>query len=358
MMQTSGGMPVRVPNFERHAVELARLADALLVNNRRVRGGYYRGSGGIITPTTRPGAEHRHRDTLTPAILERHFAARRCEDLVGLHSGSPAPASLARWIAIDIDKHSDNDDPERNVNAAIHWHDVLCGLGMRPWLVASNGDGGYHLWDIFGKPVPLAEAYRYARWLIRDWSDWLEAEPEAFPKQAELAPWGQAGSIGNWLRLPGRHKSRDYCSAVWDGERWRYGPDAASWLLGTSGDDPRLIARAAGNWNPERTEGRRPNPFCRPAPATDPAGSRYGFGALKRIAQEVVSAPLHTRNVALNRGAFALGQLVAAGHLDPCGAAEVLHAAAIAAGLTESETVRTIRSGIIAGIRKPRSVRP
>src|SRR5262249_31249996 len=93
--------------------------------------------------------------------------------------------------------------------------------------------------------------------------------------------------------------------------------------------------------------------YC-PSPTTNPAGSRYGLGALKRIAQEVAGAQIHTRNTTLNRGAFAAGQLAAAGHLDPCGAAEVLHAAAVAAGLTKSETVRTNHSGMLAGGRKPR----
>src|SRR5262249_48687087 len=160
-----------------------------------------------------------------------------------------------------------------------------------------------------------------ARWLIRDWSDWLEAEPEAFPKQASLAQWGQDGSIGNWLRLPGRHKSRDFCSAVWDGDCWQFGPDAATWLLATSGDDPPLLASAVADWPPGRSGGPGARHFYRSAPLTDPTGSRYGLGALRRIARDVFRAPSRTRNITLNCGAFAVGQLAAAGHLDPYGAA-------------------------------------
>src|SRR5262249_48951938 len=55
----------------------------------------------------------------------------------------------------------------------------------------------------------------------------LTAPPETFPKQPRIRP----GKYGNWLRLPGRHHTRDHWSRVWDGERWLDGADAVSYIL-------------------------------------------------------------------------------------------------------------------------------
>ena len=62
-----------------------------------------------------------------------------------------------------------------------------------------------------------------------------------------------------------------------------------------------------------------------------------------------------TRNVTLNRAAFSLGQLVAAGLIPPIPVITSLIGAARHAGLTEEEAVRTVRSGMDAGARKPRA---
>jgi Bifunctional DNA primase/polymerase, N-terminal len=60
------------------------------------------------------------------------------------------------------------------------------------------------------------------------------------------------------------------------------------------------------------------------------------------------------RNDTLNRSAFALGQLVAAGLLDRRTVERELTAAALAVGLGRVETARTISSGLNAGSRRPR----
>jgi hypothetical protein len=70
-----------------------------------------------------------------------------------------------------------------------------------------------------------------------------------------------------------------------------------------------------------------------------------------------------SRNDTLNRAAWALGRLVAAGLLDPGEVVSRLSAAARTAGLGRAETARTIRSGLGAGVRlgatldRPRSRR-
>jgi hypothetical protein len=97
-----------------------------------------------------------------------------------------------------------------------------------------------------------------------------------------------------------------------------------------------------------------------PAPrlpvATDRAqGRAYAMAALRAETERVAAARPGTRNVTLNRAAFSLGQLVAAGLIPPIPVITSLIDAARYAGLPEEEAVRTVRSGMEAGARKPRA---
>ena len=100
-------------------------------------------------------------------------------------------------------------------------------------------------------------------------------------------------------------------------------------------------------------------------PASQPAGGdsgragRYAQAALQREAARVRAAPPGSCNDTLNRAAFNLGQLVAAGLLD----AEQVHAVLLAAALEapatghadrERKATATIASGLRAGAAKPR----
>jgi Bifunctional DNA primase/polymerase, N-terminal len=84
-------------------------------------------------------------------------------------------------------------------------------------------------------------------------------------------------------------------------------------------------------------------------------GRAYAMGALRAETERVASARPGTRNDTLNRAAFSLGQLVTAGLLPPIGVITSLVDAARYAGLPEDEAVRTVRSGMAAGARKPRA---
>ena len=91
-------------------------------------------------------------------------------------------------------------------------------------------------------------------------------------------------------------------------------------------------------------------------PVTDRAqGRAYAMAALRAETERVASARPGTRNVTLNRAAFSLGQLVAAGLIPPIPVITSLIDAARYAGLPEDEAVRTVRSGMEAGARKPRA---
>jgi Bifunctional DNA primase/polymerase, N-terminal len=93
----------------------------------------------------------------------------------------------------------------------------------------------------------------------------------------------------------------------------------------------------------------------RPLPALDRTQARaYALAAFREETRRVAEARVGTRNDTLNRAAFSLGQLVAAGLIPPLPVMTGLVGAAARAGLPEDEARRTIRSGMAAGARKPR----
>ncbi|SDH19493.1 bifunctional DNA primase/polymerase [Pseudonocardia oroxyli] len=93
------------------------------------------------------------------------------------------------------------------------------------------------------------------------------------------------------------------------------------------------------------------------APVLDIVGrrSQYAAAALRGEIERVLAASRGSRNASLNRAAFALGQLVAAGLLPDALARSALAEASAAIGLSASEADRTIHSGLSAGARQPRT---
>ena len=86
--------------------------------------------------------------------------------------------------------------------------------------------------------MPARLAFWFLRYLTRDHVQFgFQKSPEHFPKQAGLLP----GRFGNWLRVPGRHHTREHWSRVWDGGRWLEGADAVDFILALGGDPPSLI---------------------------------------------------------------------------------------------------------------------
>jgi Bifunctional DNA primase/polymerase, N-terminal len=77
-------------------------------------------------------------------------------------------------------------------------------------------------------------------------------------------------------------------------------------------------------------------------------GDRYVTAALTNELNAVKAAPQGQRNEQLNRSAFAVGRFVAAGQLDGSHAAAALLEAGLCAGLTETESIKTIRSAFTA----------
>jgi hypothetical protein len=264
---------------------LARWAWARLVNRRDVWGGYVaeadRGKeyttaagrvGRLGKTLTGPAVHNRGKVLLRPATLERHFRARGPQDVVGLHTTSPANTSL--WGAVEVDRHGEaGNSPEANLGAVLAWYARLWATGFRSLLLtSSNGVGGYHLRALFREPAPTPRVFALLRGLTADHARYGIPQPETFPKQRGVTQSGP-GSLGNWLRLPGRHHSRDHWSRVWDGTRWLDGEPAVEFILALAGDPVALV--------PEVVEQRHESP---PQAGANSPTSSSGRSLADRIA--------------------------------------------------------------------------
>ena len=171
---------------------------------------------------------------LTHRLLVRHFEAAGLGELVGLHT--TALDETCRWIVVDFDAHGDGDDPAGNLAMALDVFGSVRGHGFDALLLDSNGAGGYHLWVFFGDPIRSEDAWRLGRWLVRDHARFgLSGPPESFPKQPRL----RGKKIGNWVRLPGRHHTKDHWTKVWCPRRdeWLAGDEAIAAILRVRGRD-------------------------------------------------------------------------------------------------------------------------
>ena len=164
----------------------------------------------------------------------------------------------SRWLAVDIDRHDEKADPEATRKFALGLYEWLRALGFQVLLLDSNGRGGFHLLVIFDGPVPTEKVHRFGRWLVRDWqAHGLTEAAEVFPKQEAVTAEGR-GSYGNWLRLLGRHHTRDHWSRVWDGGRWLDGEPAILAILATTGTSAdKIPAEALQVEKPKRAAPKR-----------------------------------------------------------------------------------------------------
>lgn len=165
------------------------------------------------------------------------------------------------------------------------------------------------------------------------------------------APIGvSAGKLGSGLDVRARG---GYVvgpgSAHPSGARYRWADDA----------DPARVALAPlPGWLLDRLLPRPAPPRdCAPIATPITAGGAYARRALEGELARVLAAPIGQRNVALNRAAFALAQLIAAGALDKAAVIRALAGAGARVGLDPREIGRTIESGLSAGIQQPRDLR-
>jgi hypothetical protein len=229
--------------WRERARELANWAWGRCVVRTDVWGGYTREvtpQGAKTQPLTRPAVRDRGRVELSRATLRAHFEASDTHAVIGLHTTSPDNTS--RWGAVEVDRHGEGGDTKANRTGILALYRRLVKRGFHPLLTDSNGKGGYHLRILFREPVPTPDLFQFLRWLVADHADLgLTAPPETFPKQPEVAQPGQNGQYGNWLRLPGRHHSREHWSRVWNGSTWLRGHKAIDYVVALGGDPRGLL---------------------------------------------------------------------------------------------------------------------
>tara|TARA_Y100000593_G_scaffold79864_1_gene148842 strand:+ start:844 stop:3165 length:2322 start_codon:yes stop_codon:yes gene_type:complete len=201
--------------WKQHATQLSQVVLERFVNRLDSYGAYW-----PLSQRNGHSKSYTAKDRISAEVLQDHFCGTTEGGVIGLHSTSSD--GQCRWICIDIDQHDeDSSRGEANERYAINKWNQLASQGIASALEDSNGNGGFHLWVLAKEAVPSETAWRFAQWLIRDWQGCGVDHPETFPKQPTLA----ANGYGNWVRLPGRHHTRDHWSRFWNGHEWIDGPE-------------------------------------------------------------------------------------------------------------------------------------
>jgi hypothetical protein len=195
-------------------------------------------------------------------------------------------------------------------------------LSPAPSVVIDSG-GGYHCYWLLGAPFVLDSdaAYVRARSVQRDWVAFVGGDPGA-------------KDLARVLRVPGtcnlKYDHQPLVTIVCADLSRLYNLDALEALLPTQPTTP-LHGDNGGNGK-----------------------STWAEAALADELATLARAHEGQRNEQLNRSAFALGQIVGGGHLDRARVERALTATALGIGLEEREVAATIKSGIEAGMQKPR----
>jgi hypothetical protein len=268
-----------------------------------------------------------------PATRDVYVAcATRTVRPAGSQRGDAAScaAITALWVDVDVagPGHAASDLPP-DLEAAGAWVD---GFALEASALIVTG-GGLHAWYFLDAPLEAAAAGA----VLEDWR-------AAWDAHAAASGWrvDPVFDLARVMRLPGtfNHKAT---------------PARAVELRALEPDRRYTVAEVA-----DVCPGRPP------AITTHPPGVRRSHGptagatgraraALTAETAAVASTPSGGRNNALNTAAYNLGQLVAAGELAAGDVEAALLAAALEAGLAEVEAARTIRSGLEAGERDPRT---
>lgn len=121
-------------------------------------------------------------------------------------------------------------------------------------------------------------------------------------------------------------------------------------------DPPDELPRLAPAWVALMTRpARAAQPPSAPTPARlDGTGTPYGLAGLRAELERIANAQVGERNHVLNRAAFAIGALVASGHLEAESAIAQIAQAGLDVGLSADEVRATVRSGVQAGMANPR----
>jgi len=239
--------------WRERAKELAAWAMAHMVNRTDVWGRYLAKKYRRVSPggrenhaITAPFKDERGKVFLQESSLEKHFKAKHGGQVLGLHC--TAADRSCRWLAIDVDLHEEDDlsvSREGNFAAGLGWWEALQSYGLDPILIDSNGAGGHHIMVMFSEPMSADSVNTFCRQLVSDFERrGLDQAPDLFPSKNESPTF----HYGKWLRLFGRHHTRDHFTRVWNDEpmaedKWLAGHDAIDRILGTALATPEQLEK-------------------------------------------------------------------------------------------------------------------
>lgn len=218
---TAQRAPTQEIPWKTHCHALAAWAMERLVN-RIDRHGEYAANGPVTA------------GSLSDATLQNHFAGVK---IAGLHSTSSD--GTCKWLAIDFDNHAEDSDVAiSNFDSAMQICNQLTDLDVGWLLENSDGQGGFHIWILMTEPAPVESVYRFGQWLIDG------ADLETYPLQSKLS----VDQIGNWLRLPGHHHTRDHWSCFWGDGEWLDAQQSIDLLLKTPTNVQTILDLVPADW--------------------------------------------------------------------------------------------------------------
>lgn len=293
--------------------------------------------------------------------------------IVAIHPETKRPIGkawgLERW------------DQKRLRSAFGRYPDAGIGIGLGPgrapgggWLIDIEGDGdraGESLAKLLGGEVPDTPAWSSTRGGHNLFGVDGDRMQRALIAAGAVEGKDESGK-GAW-HLPefpglefriGGHKDDGTVKQVQSVIPPTPGTDGKprAWLSGPKGGIAPLpesaYAALEGLAKPRSRAGRQPagrQPAAKRGSRTAAAGG-YARAALRKECDQVEAEKEGNRNKRLNTAAFSLGQLIGAGQLERVEVERTLLESARRVGLGEGESIATIRSGIDAGILKPRDL--
>ena len=240
-------------------------------------------------------------------------------------SSSGRKDNLPHLVCLHGDVDFGQERPHRTREEALA---AIDAFPLTPSALVDTGNGFHVYWFLL---KPLQAEGNLAR---------VEAINKGIAQALKGDPVGDASRI---LRVPGTYNCKNPAhlkpvALVWCEPKRRY-------ALGE-------FAHYEASITPRET----PRTTPRPVQWGEIGGTKYGraaiAGELAKLAQAREGS--HYRNIALNKAAYVLGQLVAGGQLDRDVVELHLHQVGVNIGLTDREVQATLRSGLEAGMKLPR----
>lgn len=252
-----------------------------------------------------------------------------------------------RWLLIDVDAGQPVDQSSTQAekdNASLLGEKIREDLSAQGWpapVVVDSGNGWHLLYRIDLPSTPEVQT------ILRTFLKALAERYAAFaPAKVDTAVHNAARIAkmpGTWARKGANTPERPHRMA------WiAYAPEHPG-IVPASMIEAASTARAPEPALPENVS----RLFLR---ASEGHGRAYARKALENECAAVCMAPVGQRNNTLNKAAFSLGQLVAAGAILEGEVRSELVFAAVRVGLGEDEASKTVRSGLEAGKEKPRAI--